>query len=60
MARLTQREYDEAELRDLRWKLADVTSPARQTEPTEEGQAYREQLAADIRELEERLASEKG
>lgn len=53
---LTQREYDEAELRELRWRLADVMHPGRQVTPSTSGQEYREQLRADIARLEERLA----
>lgn len=57
---MTQREYMESELDALRRRFADVTTPQRQTAPTEEGRAYRSQLEADIRELEQRLASEEG
>lgn len=56
----TQREYLEAELADARRRLADVTNPALRVPSTEEGQAYRQKLEADIRWLEARLASEKG
>lgn len=56
----TDREHMEIELRDLRWKLADVTDPGRQVTPSTSGREYRKQLEADIRELEERLASEEG
>lgn len=55
---LTQREYDEAELRDLRWKLADVEAPGRQVTPSTSGQEYRRRLREHIAELEERLSSE--
>jgi len=55
---LTERDYDEAELRELRWKLADVSSPGRQVTPSASGQEYRSRLAEDIAELEGRLASE--
>lgn len=57
---MTQREYDELELNILRWRLADVTAPGRQVTPSPDGQEYRRQLQADIRELETRLASEEG
>lgn len=55
---LTDREYVEAELHDLRWKLADVTNPGRQVTPSASGQEYRRRLREDIADLEARLASE--
>ena len=55
---LTERDYDEAELRELRWKLADVSSPGRQVTPSASGQEYRRRLSEDIAEFEARLASE--
>lgn len=51
----TQREYDEAELRDLRWKLAGVKDLGRQAPPSSVGQEYRRRLREDIARLEERL-----
>lgn len=55
---LAQREYLEEDLRSARRSLAAVEAPSRQTDSTEEGRAYRQRLRDDIRELEERLASE--
>lgn len=55
----TMREYIALELGVLRRRLADVTAPGRQVTETQAGQEYRRQLEADIRELEERLASER-
>jgi hypothetical protein len=55
---ITQREYVEFELDVLRRRFADVTNPGRQVTPSASGQEYRRRLAADIRELETRLASE--
>lgn len=55
----TMREYIALELDVLRRRLADVTAPGRQVTETQAGQEYRRQLEADIRELEERLASER-
>jgi hypothetical protein len=57
---LTQREYDEAELRTLERRLADVIDPARQTTPTAAARDYRESLRRDIARLRERLAVEAG
>lgn len=57
---LTDREHLEHELSMLRRQLANVTDPGRQVTPSTSGQEYRNQLEADIRELEERLASEEG
>lgn len=56
----TDREHDEAELRDLEWRLSDVEASGRQTTPTEAGKGYRASLRADIARLRERLASEEG
>lgn len=58
MTPLTQREYDEIELNDLRRRLADVTDPGRQVTPSTSGQEYRQSLRDDIARLEARLSSE--
>jgi hypothetical protein len=55
----TQREHMQIELDVLRRRLVDVSAPGRQVQPTDQGREYRHQLEEDIRELEERLASEK-
>ncbi len=53
---LTQREYDESELRELRRRLSDVTSPARQVAPSPAGQEYRRKLREDMARVEKQLA----
>lgn len=55
---LTERDYLEEDLADARRALRQVEDPARQTQPTPEGRAYRQRLRDDIAELEARLASE--
>lgn len=57
---LTQREYDESELRELEWRLRDLEDPARQTTPSAAGREYRRKLKEDIDRLRARLASEDG
>lgn len=52
---LTQREYDELELRACQRSLAAVTDPGRQVPPTEAGRQYRADLKARIAELEARV-----